>query len=68
MKLEPGNFFFKCPRIHYLMHTEPPVLPCLQTLESEAEKKRAEIVDGWNCWFFKDMDAVVNIQIYIIYM
>ncbi|CAF0866293.1 unnamed protein product [Brachionus calyciflorus] len=44
--------------LHYLMNTDPPVLPCLQRLNRDKlPLKETQLeIDGWDCWFNRDLD------------
>jgi hypothetical protein len=42
------------------MQTNPPVLPCLQTIGYESKNAKAYQVDGWDCWFYKDLNNLVS--------
>ena len=44
------------------MNTSPPVLPCLQTLDKEhkSAKETNRNIDGWNCWFNRDIHNLHN--------
>jgi len=44
------------------MQTSPPVLPCLQKIGNEDGKKEL-IIDGWNCWYFRDLDQLVRVNL-----
>ena len=39
------------------MNTSPPLLPCLQKLDREnlSIKETALSIDGWDCWFNRDI-------------
>ncbi len=45
------------------MNTSPPVLPCLQKLNKENfSKKETNLnIDGWDCWFNKDIKSLPKI-------
>ena len=45
--------------IHYLIQEK--VLPCLQKVGNEKDKKEIVTIDGWNCWFYKDIDNLNKI-------
>ncbi len=45
------------------MNTSPAVLPCLQKLNKESfSKKETNLnIDGWDCWFNKDIKSLPEI-------
>jgi terminal uridylyltransferase len=49
-------------RLHYLMNTSPPVLPCLQKLNRDnlPKKETTLNIDGWDCWFNKDISNLAT--------
>lgn len=49
--------------IHYLMNTQPPVLPCLQKLNREnlPKKETSVNIDGWDCWFNRDLKNLCHL-------
>ena len=42
--------------LHYLMNTDPPVLPCLQKLNRHKLDDTKLEIDGWDCWFNRDLE------------
>ena len=43
--------------IYYLQRVQPPVVPVLQELHDPKEKL-VKIVDGWNAWFFSNLQEL----------
>ena len=48
------------------MNTSPPVLPCLQKLNRDnlPRKETTMNIDGWDCWFNKDISKLETIWPY----
>ncbi|KAH9370608.1 hypothetical protein HPB48_010729 [Haemaphysalis longicornis] len=42
--------------LYYLQQRKPPVIPVLQELYPDGETKPEVIIEGWNVWFFEDID------------
>ncbi|KAL1469106.1 hypothetical protein MTO96_004833 [Rhipicephalus appendiculatus] len=47
--------------LYYLQQCQPPVLPVLQELYPEGEPKPQVVVDGWNAWFYDDIDNLKTV-------
>ncbi|XP_029826435.2 terminal uridylyltransferase 7 isoform X1 [Ixodes scapularis] len=47
--------------LYYLQQCKPPVIPVLQELYPEGEKKPELIIEGWNAWFFDDIDHLQSV-------
>ena len=41
--------------IYYMQQVQPPVIPVLQELFDHSVKKPVKIVDGWDAWFYADL-------------
>ena len=44
--------------IYYLQQVQPPVVPVLQELHHDSKEKPVKTVDGWNAWFYSDLDKL----------
>ncbi|XP_071539111.1 terminal uridylyltransferase 7-like isoform X2 [Panulirus ornatus] len=44
--------------LHFLQQCRPPVIPVLQELYDHSEPAPKLIIDGWNAWFFDDIQAL----------
>ncbi|KAM7298556.1 terminal uridylyltransferase 7-like, partial [Ixodes scapularis] len=47
--------------LYYLQQCQPPVIPVLQELYPEGDKKPEVIIEGWNVWFFDDIDRLQSV-------
>ncbi|KAL3194915.1 hypothetical protein MRX96_045827 [Rhipicephalus microplus] len=47
--------------LYYLQQCKPPVIPVLQELYPEGEQKPELIVEGWNAWFYDDIDRLQSV-------
>lgn len=47
--------------LYYLQQCKPPVIPVLQELYPEGETKPEVIIEGWNAWFFEDIDRLQDV-------
>ncbi|CAN7937200.1 unnamed protein product [Ixodes hexagonus] len=47
--------------LYYLQQCQPPVIPVLQELYPEGEKKPELMIEGWNAWFFDDIDRLQSV-------
>ncbi|XP_077548824.1 terminal uridylyltransferase 4-like [Haemaphysalis longicornis] len=47
--------------LYYLQQRKPPVIPVLQELYPEGEAKPEVIIEGWNAWFFEDVDRLQGV-------
>lgn len=47
--------------LHYLQQCKPPVIPVLQELFPEGETKPEVVIEGWNAWFFGDIDRLQDV-------
>lgn len=52
--------------LHFLQQRDPPVLPVLQELYDTKEKPE-NIVEGFNCWFYDDLNNLVSCFLSIIF-
>uniref|UniRef100_A0A0P4WEV4 CCHC-type domain-containing protein n=1 Tax=Scylla olivacea TaxID=85551 RepID=A0A0P4WEV4_SCYOL len=44
--------------LHYLQQCKPPVIPVLQELYDHTKPAPQLIIDGWNAWFYDDLDGL----------
>lgn len=47
--------------LYYLQQCKPPVIPVLQELYPEGETKPEVMIEGWNAWFFEDIDRLQDV-------
>ncbi|XP_077548317.1 terminal uridylyltransferase 4-like [Haemaphysalis longicornis] len=47
--------------LYYLQQRKPPVIPVLQELYPDGEVKPEVVIEGWNAWFFEDIDRLQNV-------
>ncbi|XP_077548761.1 terminal uridylyltransferase 4-like [Haemaphysalis longicornis] len=47
--------------LYYLQQRKPPVIPVLQELYPDGEMKPEVIIEGWNAWFFADIDRLQSV-------
>ncbi|KAH9362805.1 hypothetical protein HPB48_015232 [Haemaphysalis longicornis] len=47
--------------LYYLQQRKPPVIPVLQELYPDGETKPEVIIEGWNAWFFDDIDRLQRV-------
>ncbi|XP_067122746.1 terminal uridylyltransferase 4-like [Centruroides vittatus] len=47
--------------IYYLQQRDPPVIPVLQELYDHSQASPVRIVQGWNTWFYEDIDNLSNV-------
>ncbi|KAG0444877.1 hypothetical protein HPB47_013288 [Ixodes persulcatus] len=47
--------------LYYLQQCQPPVIPVLQELYPEGDTKPEVIIEGWNAWFFDDIDRLQSV-------
>lgn len=47
--------------LYYLQQCKPPVIPVLQELYPEGEQKPEVMVEGWNAWFYDDVDHLQSV-------
>ncbi|KAL1431563.1 hypothetical protein MTO96_014080 [Rhipicephalus appendiculatus] len=47
--------------LYYLQQCKPPVIPVLQELYPEGEQKPEVMVEGWNAWFYDDIDRLQSV-------
>lgn len=44
--------------LHFLQQRQPPVVPVLQELHPPGQRPAARLVDGWDAWFFDDLNRL----------
>lgn len=44
--------------LHYLQQCKPPVIPVLQELYDHSKPAPQLVIDGWNAWFYDDLDSL----------
>uniref|UniRef100_A0A2R5LKV9 Putative s-m checkpoint control protein cid1 n=1 Tax=Ornithodoros turicata TaxID=34597 RepID=A0A2R5LKV9_9ACAR len=47
--------------LYYLQQCQPPVIPVLQELYEEGQAKPEVAVDGWNAWFYDDVNSLQTV-------
>lgn len=52
-----SSYAFTLMTLHFLQQRTPPVIPVLQELH-EGKQPPEIIVDGWNVWYFDDLDRL----------
>ncbi|WAR24855.1 TUT7-like protein [Mya arenaria] len=56
-----SSYAYMLMMVHYLQHTNPPVIPVLQELRLPDEPDKELIVEGWNTWFFNNLDMLPQV-------
>ncbi|KAL4236653.1 Terminal uridylyltransferase 4 [Mactra antiquata] len=56
-----SSYAYMLMMIHYLQHTNPPVIPVLQELRYSDQPNPEYMVEGWNTWFFGNIDDLPHV-------